>query len=67
MRPYLKNKLKADGTGDIVQVVEYLHSKHEVLSSDLNTTKRKKEMEGRKEGRRKREPYYHPFPSCQIK
>jgi hypothetical protein len=32
MRPYLKNKLKIKRTGDMLQVLECLLSKHEVLS-----------------------------------
>jgi hypothetical protein len=41
-RPYLKNKLKAKRIRGVAQVVGYLSSKHEALSSTRNTGKKKK-------------------------
>jgi hypothetical protein len=42
MRPYPKKKKKKKRTGGVAQVVEYLHNKPEVLSSNSSTAKKKK-------------------------
>jgi hypothetical protein len=44
MRPYLKSKLKSKREGDMPQVVVFLPSKYEALSSIPTTTKNKKEF-----------------------
>jgi hypothetical protein len=42
MRPYLKNKLKEKGLGDMAEMVEHLFSKCEDMSSIPSTKKKKK-------------------------
>jgi hypothetical protein len=53
-RPYLKNKLKAKRGKDVFQVLEHLPSKLSILSSILNTAKKKtkKTKPERKKGKK---------------
>jgi hypothetical protein len=53
VRPYYKNK-QSKKAGGLVQGVEHLPNKHKALSSNPALLKKKREREGRKDGRKER-------------